>query len=241
MPLNLLQISDRVLNDASSFSKPNYLIGNVSDDTATTLLSAAFKVGEELARDYDWQELMATATVTTVIGQSLYQLPSDMERISSDTMWNTTDKERMFGPKTRRQWAEVTNSQTLSAIDYRWRLHGNRIQIHPTPDEVFSFEYSYLSRAYCTDSNGVDRPDGWVADTDIPKLPADLFIAGILYNFGKSKNLPGSIAAGADFDAIIKSRQNKNVPAASIDYSASVVAPRDRGRRVLNIPDVVPY
>lgn len=240
MALTLSQICARALNDISSFNAPTYIIGNSNDDTATTLLSAAYKVGEELARDYVWQELSKTATYATTIGTSLYDLPADYEAVASETMWDATDQERMYGHKTRRQWAELTNSIDSVSTAYRWRLHGGRIQIHPTPDEVFTFNFEYMSRAYCQSSAGVDRPDGWVADTDVPKLPADLFIAGVHYYFSKSKTLAGAMEAGADFDAIIKTRQSRNTPKVDIDYSASVVPPRDREVHRMNIPDVIP-
>lgn len=240
MTLNLLSIATRALDDISGLNLPNYIVGNTNDDTARTLLSAARKVGEELARDYDWQELSKTATVTTSIGDATYALEADYDRIASDTMWDSSQSRRMFGAKTRREWAEITNALTSSGISYRWRLHGGLIQLDPTPQSVFSFNYEYLSNIYCTDSDGVDRADGWTADTDLPKLPHDLFIAGIRYYFSDSKTLPRASLAGAEYDAIIKSRQNKNKPAQAINYSTSVVPPRDRMRRVLNIPEIIP-
>ncbi len=241
MALNLLQIASRALDEISSVNAPSFIIGNTSDDVARTLLAAAYKVGEELARDYDWQELSETATVTTSIGVSTYALPSGYERLASDTMWDAAQSRRMFGAKTKREWSEITNSVTSSGISYRWRLKGGRIQIHPTPESEFEFTYEYLSRIYCTSSAGVDREDGWTDDTDLPKLPADLFVAGIRFYFSDSKTLPRALLAGAEYDAIVKSRQNKNKPSETIDYSCSVVAPTARERRVLNIPEVIPY
>ena len=240
MTLNLLQICGRALSDISSFNSPTFVVGNTNDGTADTLLAAALKVGEELARDYDWQELSKTATVTTSIGDSTYALPSDYERIAPDTMWDATQSRRMYGAKTRRQWAEITNAITSSGISYRWRIHGNLIQLDPAPESVFSFNYEYFSKIYCTDSGGTDRADGWTDDTDLPKLPHDLFVAGIRYYFSDSKTLPRASLAGAEYDAIIKSRQNKNKPAQAVSYASSVVPPRDRMRRVLNIPEVIP-
>lgn len=241
MTLNLLQICNRALDDISSFNEPTFIIGNTADDTARTLLSAAYKVGEELVRDYDWEELSETATVTTSNGDASYPVESDYERIASDTMWDGTQDRRMYGPKTRRQWAEITNSTTSSGVSYRWRLKGKEIQVYPTPTSAFSFNYEYLSNIYCTASDGTtDRADGWTADTDLPKLPADLFILGIRYYFCDSKNLPRASMAGAEYDAVIKSRQSRNKPSQAINYAISVVPPRNRVRRVLNIPEVIP-
>ena len=223
MALNLLQICTRALDDLSSFNKPTFIIGNDDDDTATTLLAAAYKVGEELVRDYDWQQMSRTATVSTVISTSLYDLEDDYDRIASDTMWDAALDRRMAGHTTRREWSAITNIAASTQQSYRWRLFGGQIQVYPTPSSVFSFNYEYLSKVYCESSGGVERLDGWVADTDVPVLPADIFIHGIRYYFGDSKNLPGVSKWGAEYDAVIGSRANKNVPSQAVDMSAGIV------------------
>lgn len=238
MALNLLQICTRALDDISSFTIPNFIIGNTEDDTARTLLAAAYKVGEELTRDYDWQEFSKTGSVTTVNGTSLYDLEDDYDRIAPDTMWNNTEARYMRGHTTRRRWAAITNSSVYSPFEHEWRLKGGKIQVYPTPTSVFTFNYEYLSNIYCTDSDGEDRADGWTADTDLPKLPADIFIHGIRYYFSDSKNLPGSLKAAAEYDAVIQSRTGKNVPSQAVNHAVSAKLP---GRRkfLLNIPETV--
>ena len=236
---NLLDICTRALNEISSLNVPTFIVGN-SDDIATQLHALARKVGDELIRDYDWQELARTATVTTVDAVSLYDLEDDYDRIASDTMWDATQHRRMLGNTTKRQWAAITNYRIHTQLRYRWRLYRNQIQIEPAANGVFLFDYEYLSKAYCTSSGGMDRTDGWADDTDIPVLPADLFIHGILYYFQKSNNLPYGDAE-AEYDAVIQSRQGKNTPSAAVDMGAGICVPSRRGldRLSLNIPDVI--
>ena len=240
MALNLLQICTRALDEISSFNVPTYLIGN-DDDTAKTLIACAKKVGEELVRDYDWQELSKTATVTTVADTSTYALESDYDRIAPDTMWDATLYRQMRGHTSRRDWAAITNTQVnTTGITYYWRLKGGQIQIEPAAASVFTFNYEYLSNIYCTESDGTtDRADGWAADTDLPKLPSDLFIFGIRYYFGEAKNLPGSLKWAAEYDAVIQSRYGKNVPAEAINLAAAVTPPGQGDLRRLNIPEVI--
>lgn len=237
MALSLLQICTRALDDISSFNTPTYIVGN-SDDVAKTLLAAAFKVGEELVRDYDWQQLSKTATVNTVASTSLYDLESDYERIAPDTMWNNSDARYMCGHTTRRRWAAITNASVYSSFTYDWRLKGGQIQVFPTPDSVFTFNYEYLSNIYAKNSSGTDRADGWVDDTDLPKLPQDLFIYGIRYYFADSKTLPNSSKWGAEYYDLIESRANKDVPGERVNMAASVRSPRDIRNRI-NIPEVI--
>jgi hypothetical protein len=163
-----------------------------------------------------------TATVTTANGDALYLVEDDYERLASDTMWDGSLSRRMLGHTTRRQWAAITNSQISANLTYRWRLFGGQIQVDPTPGSAFDFNYEYLSKVYARDTNGVDRTDGWVADTDVPVLPADLFIHGIRYYFGEAKNLPGTSKWAAEYDAVIQSRQGKNVPSQAVNMSAGI-------------------
>ncbi len=238
MTISLLDICNRAMDEISSFNAPTYVIGN-DDDTAKSLIAAARKVGEELVRDYDWQEMSRTATVTTEDTVSVYDLEDDYERIAPDSMWNGTDFRFMRGHTTKREWAAITNSQVDPAMTYYWRLKGNQIQLEPAANGVFTFNYEYLSRAYCTDSLGVMRADGWMADTDLPVLPADLFIHGVRYYFCKAKNLPYGDSE-AEYDAVIQSRQGKNTPTQAVNMAAAVVPPgRFNYFNRLNIPDRV--
>jgi len=237
MAQNLYQICTRVLDEIGSFNIPTFIVGN-DDDTARQLLSFAKKVGEELTRDYDWQELSRTATVSTVADTTLYNLESDYERLVSDTMWDGTQFRYMRGNTTKREWAAITNNRVNPALTYWWRLYRGKIQLNPAPASVFSFNYEYLSNIYCTDSVGTDRADGWADDTDIPLLPADLFIHGISYYFQKSNNLPYGDAE-AEYDGIIASRQEKNTPSQAVDMAAGTAPPRMSDEIRWNIPDRV--
>jgi hypothetical protein len=236
MALTLLQICNRVLDEISSFNAPTYIVGN-DDDTAKTLLAMAQKVGEELVRDYDWQELFETATVTTVAATTLYDLEDDYDRIASDTMWEEGTYRMMRGHKTRREWAAITNVQVDAGITYKWRLKGSQIQVHPAPASVFDFNYEYLSNHFCASSAGTTQAQ-WTADTDLPRLPYDLFIAGIRYYFANAKNLPYA-SAEAEYEAILMSRQGRNVPAEAINMEDAICEPGSRVRNGHFVPDRV--
>lgn len=239
MALNLLQICTRAMDDISSFNVPLTIFDN-DDDTAKTLLAAAYKVGEELVRDYEWQEMGRTATVTTTAAVRLYDLEDDYDRLASDTMWDGSTKRYMSGQTTKRDWAAVTNAAS-STFRYRWRLFGGQIQLDPVAADVFSFNYEYLSKVYCTSSIGTERVDGWIADTDVPTIPADIFIYGIRYYFSDSKTLPGTSKCAAEYDAVISSRTGKNTPSQAVNVFSNIRRPgRGYGLRRLNIPDTIP-
>jgi hypothetical protein len=237
MALTLLDICTRALDRISSINVPTFLVGN-TDTTAKMLLAIAKDVGEELVRDYNWQQLRSTATVTTVADDALYPLEADYERISADTMWESGNSRFVHGAQSSRMWAAVTNVEGVVDNRYRWRLYQDQIQLTPTPGSVFSFNYEYLSKYYSKTAAGVAQ-EQWLADGDLPRLPHDLFIAGVRYYFLKGKNLPYSDAE-AEYEAIIQSRLQGVEPPGFVVAADAVYRPDGRLEPDMrNFPEMV--
>lgn len=222
---NLLSICTRVLGEIGSFNVPTYIIGN-PDDTAKQLLAFAMKVGEELCRDYDWQEMISEATVTTVVDQAGYALEADYDRVVSDTTWNQDTQRPMVGNSSAMTWNLIKTYEPAVGTETYFRIIKDQVQVRPIPAAVFDFTYEYLSKAYCKNTDG-DYLLEWTTDTDVSVLPADLFIAGIRYYFLKANNLPYGDSE-AEYDAVIDVRQQKNTPSGSVDMAAGVEVPGER-------------
>jgi hypothetical protein len=231
--MTLLSICTRALDEISSFNQPAFIIGN-DDDTAKQLLAFAKKVGTELTRDYDWQEMTLEATFTTVDSVRAYDVEDDYERIVSDTTWDRTSSRRVGGNATAIKWNALKAVNVTVGPRFYFRVLRNQVTLDRNPGAGIEFAYEYLSKFYCSTSGGTAIAE-WTADTDVPLLPEDLFINGIRYYFLKANNLPYGDAEG-EYDAVIASRQGKNVPSGAVNMSAGVCVPgRDDYR--LNIPD----
>jgi hypothetical protein len=234
---NLLEICQRAIDEIGSFNNPTFIVGN-DDDTARQLLAIAKKVGEELTRDYDWEQLDATGTITTVNGTATYDVEDDFERLMSDTLWDADNRRRIWGSLSRRSWAAVRNLSTTTSGYFWFRVAGGQIELSPTPTSAIDLNYAYQSAYYCTTSGGTPIA-AWATDTDLPRLPADLFIAGIKFYFAKANNLPYGDHE-AEYDGVIQSRQGKNLAVGSVDMGAGNYDPTGCVRR-LNIPDRVDF
>ncbi len=234
--MTLYSICVRALDEISSFNLPDFIVSN-SDDTAKQLLAFAKKVGTELIRDYDWQEMIVETTFTTSADVRSYNVASDYERMVSDTTWNRTSSRRAFGTTTARTWNELRALSVVTGPEYRFRIIRNQVTLERNPPSGVEFAYEYLSKNYCESAGGTDQSE-WTNDTDLPLLPEDLFINGIRYYFLKANNLPYGDAEG-EYDAVIASRQGKNVPSQAINMSAGVCAPGrySEGRNFGAIPD----
>ncbi len=235
--MTLLTICTRALDEISSFNVPDYIAGN-TDDTAKQLLAFAKKVGTELIRDYDWQEMITETTFTTSVDVRSYDVPSDYERIVSDTTWDRTTRRSVLGNSTARQWNALRAVAITTAQTFRFRVIRNQVTLERNPAAGIEFAYEYLSKNYCESSGGTDQAE-WTNDTDLPLIPEDLFINGIRYYFLKANNLPYGDAEG-EYDAVIASRQGKNTPSGIVNMSTNVCRPGRRKFYRINIPESVP-
>jgi hypothetical protein len=231
----LLSVCQGALEEIGSFNVPDFIVGN-TDDTAKQLLAFAKKVGTELTRDYDWQEMIRETTFTTSADVRAYDVASDYDRIVSDTTWDRNSGWRSSGNTTARMWGALRSVQITTGPTYFFRVIRSQITLDRDPPAGIVFAYEYRSKAYCQSSGGTDLTV-WTNDTDVTLLPDDLFINGIRYYMLKANNLPYGDAE-AEYDAVIASRQEKNTPSGAVNMSAGVQVPgRDDYR--LNIPDRV--
>ena len=230
----LLTMCTEVMNELGSIETPDYLFTN-TNDTAKQLIAIAKRVGRELVRLHPWQELIQTATVTTVADTDNYALESDYDRAVPITNWDSTENKRVYHVGAV-EYAEIVNAPIVPGITHYYRIKGNRVYVKPTPDSVWSFNYEYISKNYCESSGGTDQSE-WAADSDVPLLDEELFIAGIRFYFYRDNGLDYANAE-AEYDAIIRARSEYNVPSGAINMAARVTHPAtDLMPNYLNIPD----
>jgi hypothetical protein len=202
MAMTLLQLCTEAIESIGSLNVPTTIVNNNDDDNALRLKWAATQTGRELVRSYSWQALMTPATINTVDGVSLYDLPEDFQRFANDTFYNVSESRALYGPLTPAPWAELTRGITLSTVNYTFRVRGNYIEISPTPGATSQeIGYDYYSKFYCQSSVGTPQAN-WAADTDVPRLNDDLFVLGIRYRFLQRQELPFAEDKADYMDAI---------------------------------------
>ena len=188
MTITLKQICQEALEGIGSIEVPTTIFNN-TDDTAIVLKRAAIQTGRELVREYSWQALLTPTTVTTVASTTQYGLPSDFQRFSHLTFWNESEDQQLIGPFGPTGWAELKRGIIADQFRYSFRVAGNYLEISPTPEAGQTIGYDYYSKQYCTDSAGTAQ-DNWLADTDLARLPEDIFVLGVRYRFLQRKFLP---------------------------------------------------
>ena len=189
----LLQIVQAAVDELGSINRPSTIVSS-ADDQVKQLLALANREGKELSArqgiNSGWPELRKLHTITTVADQANYSFPSDLQYFTNTTAWDRTQKWPLQGPISPQEW-QILKSGTIGSVGprRRFRVYDDEIHFDPTPEtsnETYIFEY--YSDAWC-ESTGGDPQTTWQSDTDVPVLPDDCFILGIMWRFRRAKGL----------------------------------------------------
>lgn len=216
MSTTLLQLCTDALEGVDGFNVPTVIYGN-SDETAVLLKSLAAKVGRELVREAKWQALKTEYSFNTVASTSAYSLPTDFQRFSNLTFWNTSEGRQLIGPMNGPDWASLTRGISVQGFRYYFHVSGNYLRLTPTPTSAQSIGLDYYSRYFCTTSGGTAQ-ENWTADSNLWRLDPDLGALGIRYRFLSRKGLPFS-EEKADYVAALSALQDDDLPKPLIDVS----------------------
>ena len=99
---------------------------------AQQMLALLNSAGNELIRDYEWQELRKSATLQLVEGIAEYDLPTDFSKLLNQTLWVEKRIFAVIGPVTPRAWAYLKNSVTL-APQYCFIIQDGQFKFIPVP------------------------------------------------------------------------------------------------------------
>ena len=157
--------------------------------TQKQMLSIANMDGRLLAEEFAWQQLITQQTFVTTATetQTNATLPDDFGWMLNETMFNRTTTDPVVGPLNPREWQQLKANGVNISIP-RYRIQGNNIMFIPTPTAGQNIYYEYVSKNWCESSGGTDQ-ERWAADSDVPRLPANVLTLGIVWRWKNSKQL----------------------------------------------------
>lgn len=142
---------------------PSTLVGS-TDGNNILLLSMIEKAAQDLQGMHAWPELVKEHTFTLATDTAAYALPTDLDRILTESLWNRTQKVPLQGPLDPVEWQQYKSGLVTSLASQRFRIKGwatNQFFIDSTPSstengQICAFEYI---------SSTVIRPKTWTAST----------------------------------------------------------------------------
>lgn len=174
-------------------TRPTTVVGQ-SGAIERRLEVLANEAGRALVRAHDWTVLQTEKTETLVASQANYALPSDFDRLISNTAWDRTNYWAMRGNLTAAEWqvrksAIVTTSHVRRAFRIKANSGAKNIFIDPTPESADTIVYEYISSHWCESSGGVGQAS-WQADSDVLRIDERVFRLELLWRFKRAQGLP---------------------------------------------------
>lgn len=159
-----------------------------ADQTARTMLSLAQREGRALARRWTWTALRKQQTFTTV-AQTVQTgaVPSDFDRMVSETFWNRTRRLLVQGPVTPEEWQGLVAS-SAAPVYSAFQIRAGQIELYPSPPAGQTCAYEYVSTQWCQSASGTGQT-AWAADTDTGLLDEELTTLGLVWRFKQSRGL----------------------------------------------------
>jgi hypothetical protein len=212
--MTLLAICQDAAIEIGGFDVPNTIVGN-TDINARRLLRAAQRVGSDLVTRAAWSVLRTQATFTAVPGEAQPgTVPSDFDRMIPETLWDRTNRMLIAGPVPSARWQSLTATWPGNGPDRWFTLRGTAIAIFPGMQGGEAMAYEYVSRNFCETAAGIDQPR-WSADTDVERLPSEVFTLGVVAFFLQAQGLPYADQMAAYEARVVRSLANDD-PASGV-------------------------
>lgn len=191
MARNLLQIAQQALGEMGQ-TAPSQIVSN-SDQTAVQILALLNREGAELAdSEGGWPQLRGQQTIPLVPGQEAYDFPTDILYYRQGTSWDQTSHWRVAGPVSDREWQALRSGLGVAAgyPQMRYRLMNGQIHFDPVPGAgvTDTIVFEYVSANWCVSKDGAAQAL-FLADTDLPILPDDLFVLGLKWRYLAAKGM----------------------------------------------------
>ncbi len=189
-----------------------------TDQQIRQLLSLANQEGKELARTYPWQAIVFEKSITaTATETQTSAIPTDFDRMLSETFYNRTMDRRVVGPMTAQEWAFYKGANATVIYD-AFRIRGGNLLLAPTPTAGDTYVFEYVSKYWCTSTGGTTATQSaWAADTDVGILDEELMTLGIIWRFLRAK--------GLDYSEAFRTYQTQLM----------LLSGRDGGKRTVNM------
>lgn len=203
------------------------------DPNAIQLKGLLTRAGQRLLGEYDWQFLNRDHMLTTVLGQSLYDIPEDLDRYVQDASWNRTTRLPAIGSLTEQEW-QMLKARQLEGTTFTmlYRIADDKVELYDTPSTVQTLALPYIGRGW------VKREDGTYADyadtaTDLVRYDRQLAVAALQLEWAIAKGFDTSGVTQA-YNRMLAASKGKDKPGRTLTLNQTAAYPY---LGVINMPD----
>lgn len=187
--MSLLTICQRVVDEVGLDERPSAIAAS-TDQLARQLLAVANATLEELVNDHDWPVLRRSGTISTVIGQTEYSLPSDILRQVRDTSRYDADNAPLAGSETSAEMSRPYNVvSTLYGHRFQLKLYPLKLVVDPVPDVVTDITFEYITNKAVLEIDGTTYTSLFMVDSDVPLISERIVRMGVKWRIKHAKGM----------------------------------------------------
>lgn len=228
--MTLLTIAQNAA-DEIGITRPSVVAAS-SDGNVQKLYRYANKVGNRLMKLVGWQALRKERTFTAIAGETQTGIiPSDFDRIVTETFWDRSNARLISGPITPAEW-NGRKAVSYSGPDYKFIYRGGVVSISPVLAGGESLAFEYVSNKWVLAVDGTTYKTGFTVDTDTALLDEELITLGVIFEFLQGEGQPYQVAANAYEDRFKQMIENDQ-PDAGILVAADIFG---NGRHFNGVP-----
>jgi hypothetical protein len=193
-------------------------VGNVVTGTGQAPYAEILTIDSSTQVTLNTPVATSTAAVSMTFAKQDYAMPTDFDRMISDTNWDRTNHWRNLGTKTSQEWQWLQGGIISVGPRERYRIYNNRLRIFQALTSIYTFAFEYVSNYWVMSSGATQGDKGaYSVDTDTAIFPDDLMLAGLKFYFLKAKKLDYAIELGEFTRALSYTKaQDVPVPAQSL-------------------------
>jgi hypothetical protein len=193
-------------------------VGNVVTGTGQAPYAEILTIDSSTQVTLNTPVATSTAAVSMTFAKQDYAMPTDFDRMISDTNWDRTNHWRNLGTKTSQEWQWLQGGIISVGPRERYRIYNNRLRIFQALTSIYTFAFEYVSNYWVMSSGATQGDKGeYSVDTDTAIFPDDLMLAGLKFYFLKAKKLDYSVELGEFMRALSYTKaQDVPVPAQSL-------------------------
>ena len=193
-------------------------VGNVVTGTGQAPYAEILSVDSGTQVTLNTPVATSTAAVSMTFAKQDYAMPTDFDRMISDTNWDRTNHWRNLGTKTSQEWQWLQGGIISVGPRERYRIYNNRLRIFQALTSIYTFAFEYVSNYWVMSAAATAGDKGaYTLDTDTTVFPDDLMLAGLKFYFLKAKKLDYAIELGEFTRALSYTKaQDVPVPAQSL-------------------------
>ena len=193
-------------------------VGNVVTGTGQAPYAEILTIDSSTQVTLNTPVATSTAAVSMTFAKQDYAMPTDFDRMISDTNWDRTNHWRNLGTKTSQEWQWLQGGIISVGPRERYRIYNNRLRIFQALTSIYTFAFEYVSNYWVMSSGATAGDKGaYTVDSDTAIFPDDLMLAGLKFYFLKAKKLDYAIELGEFTRALSYTKaQDVPVPAQSL-------------------------